>query len=483
MPEFHHPYNFIPVTGKINGRSTSKTDYTAVKQGETAARHDLWQTETFSGRIICRLHLDTPTVVGAEQIEEDGFKSKRVSPYRRNGQPAIPANSLRGMIGSIAETLSQSALRVLENEEYRVSYYDRELETRVKKKHAGHTHDYFDEHLRPWNADRHALTPAELLFGVVDDARAKEQAKEEENEKTARNLASRLRFSDALPIPSENPLAGREVTLKILTNPKLPCPAMYFHRGDGSRIYISKKGFAIRNQANPRPNGRKVYLHHPIEAVQEEAWITRYPYDHTDQKLRCTPLEAGQDFYFHIDFENLSESELGLVLTSLRPSEEFRHRLGLGKPLGLGRVEVVIEGVFFIDRIARYGLDALNHPRYHAVWREESPPQEIAWVEFYPEEAARLRELQGEGRTSWPDKLNITWVDKETLKILKTVGDPGNLEELVQPPLLDGQDPEQETFQWFKKNQANERANNSQALKPIQAGRELPTLNTYPSEE
>jgi len=310
------------------------------------------------------------------------------------------------------------------------------------------------------------------------DARIEEQAKEEENEKTARNLASRLRFSDALVIPSVTPVLGREVTLKILASPIPTCPAMYFHRADGSGRFISKKGFAIGTQVNPRPNGRKVYLHHPPGSAN---WESKNKDPQQEKlKLRCTPLDAGQDqdFYFHIDFENLNEAELGLLLTSLRPSEEFRHRLGLGKPLGLGTVEVAIEGVFLVDRIARYNVNALNEPRYHEIWRKTPPLQEIAWAELYPEEAARLREL----RPIWP-KPDMTLIDNETLEILQTVGDPGNLEKSVQPPLLDEQDPEQETFLWFKKNQENERAGNSQALKPIQAGGKLPMLNTYPSEE
>lgn len=50
------------------------------------------------------------------------------------------------------------------------------------------------------------------------------------------------------------------------------------------------------------------------------------------------------------------------MVKSLRPSPEFRHRLGLGKPLGLGTVEVAIEGVFLIDRVARYTKDPLGAP-------------------------------------------------------------------------------------------------------------------------
>jgi hypothetical protein len=116
---FHHPYNFIPVTGKLNGQTISKPKYDQVKEGRTAARHDLWLKDCYSGRVVCRLHLDTPTVVGAKQ-EEDDHPSKLVTPYRRNDQLAIPGNSLRGMIGSIAETLSQSSLRVLEDRLYSI---------------------------------------------------------------------------------------------------------------------------------------------------------------------------------------------------------------------------------------------------------------------------------------------------------------------------------------------------------------------------
>lgn len=744
MTEFHHPYNFIPVTGKIDGEARAQTGYGHVKNGGTNARHDLWEAGTYSGRVVCRLRLETPTVVGSEQIEESGYASKRVKPYRRNNRPAIPANSLRGMIGSVAEALSQSALRVLEDRHYSVrksvnddnakvlsaigmlkkssnpderwfdlmpltiptlrarrgqyqldekwrkvfgnaplsqclsayvdgykeggtrgqpertylkdSFLDKKkpisfnarkpifyyaclvgvpaqtvsepidfgspglhktdnqrfllgqrivkrddailsqeeyealddtankgytkgilrvlgIDQRGKeipstKKHEmfipvskipriavpdevierfyrlanerqaeskedlqlpfhlegygdwepqsgqlfffdvdlddegqpyaseisisaiwrkeidGTAWDFFhaiNSNMLPWNPKRNMLTSAELLFGAAEEIKRDEEELQEEQLQEiqpARNLASRLRFHDALPLASKQvEIFNRPVTLKILNSPKPPCPAMYFHPKNGNQgQFISKTAL---NKDDHRPNGRKVYLHHPRGSVDLET----HNHDPKQEKLklRCTPLESGQDFYFHIDFENLNEAELGLLLTSLRPSREFRHRLGLGKPLGLGTVEVAMEGVFLIDRIARYGLDALNQSRYHAVWRKQPPSQEIAWAKSYPEEAARLSELQGGGRISWPDKLDMTLVDTETLKILQTVGDPGNLEKLVQPPLLVGQDPEQETFQWFKKNQENERANNSQALEPIQAGGKLPTLNTYPS--
>jgi len=94
VSEFHHPYNFIPVTGKINGESTAKTPYADIKDGKTYVRHDLWQAGTHSGRLIARIRLETPTIVGGqhEKMEESGVTY--VKHYQRDGNIAIPANNL-----------------------------------------------------------------------------------------------------------------------------------------------------------------------------------------------------------------------------------------------------------------------------------------------------------------------------------------------------------------------------------------------------
>jgi hypothetical protein len=126
MKEFYLPYNFVPVTGIIRKkqeeqRPRARYDYTgegqrADQQGtdctsaQAQARHDLWQVGGHSGTVTCQLRIISPTVVGNEH---KGSSPTEVCQYTWKGQPAIPANSLRGMISSLAESLSQSALRVL----------------------------------------------------------------------------------------------------------------------------------------------------------------------------------------------------------------------------------------------------------------------------------------------------------------------------------------------------------------------------------
>lgn len=292
MSEFLNPYQFIPVTGTINGEAR-RIRATDIASGLTThpARHDLWQPEMRSGRIICRVHLDTPIVVGGEQVDKP---RTRVRPYCRNDQPAIPASSLRGMVSSLAEALSQSSLRVLEDRDLVVS--KRLGSQRTIPLAAGAVHEYFraiDPDLVPWKTPnpphRDLLTPAELLFGVVDE-RGDDS---DDDTDPPFHLASRVRFSDALPHPKRPPIFSPEIMLKELASPK-GYPAMYFHP-DGSRgDFVAKEGFYQPNgafQPAYRPNGRKVYLHHRAEDVAAAFWVTRnYNPRSVKRKLRCTPI-------------------------------------------------------------------------------------------------------------------------------------------------------------------------------------------------
>jgi len=226
------------------------------------------------------------------------------------------------------------------------------------------------------------------------------------------------------------------------------------------------------------PNGRKIYLHHwkKFEQFKKSEWETgaKHKNKHLDQKMRCQPMNAGQDFYFHIDFDNLSEAELGLLLTSLRPDEQFKHRLGLGKSLGLGSVEVAIEGVFLIDRVKRYLEDNLDAPRYHEVYRGSMQDKKDEWAALYPQEAAAWDKA-----LDWKClKQDMTLIDtKETLPLLQTVGNPANLKAEVKPPLANGQnDPEDKTFKWFVNNDNDKATPHHKSLPVIQANRSLPTM-------
>ncbi len=261
------------------------------------------------------------------------------------------------------------------------------------------------------------------LFQVLSDDEREDDSGE--GSTAAFHLASRVRFSDALPHPDRPPVVGPEVMLKVLASPKGRYPGMYFHPRGGRGTFIPKNRFygtTARHNTGSLPNGRKVYVHHRAEDVHAERWVTVDQRANAEQKLRCKPIrnerygESDSDLYFHLDFENLSNAELTLLVASLRPSPEFRHRLGLGKPLGLGTVEVAIEGVFLIDRVARYTTDPL-------------------------------------------DALRPVWVQAP-----------------VHTPTVDGYGPENRTFEWFVQNETVGR----QALPKVDPGSPLTVLRSYP---
>jgi hypothetical protein len=224
MASFYLPYNFIPATGQVNGQQTPTVAYpkqeSVPSELRAAARHDLWLKDRRHGRILCELTLKTPTVVGNEHQGQD---PAQVFPYKVDGAPAIPANSLRGMIASVAETLSQSALRVLDH-----SYWNAFRKLGVD--------------LPPWGRSRENLTPAELLFGVAEEILAGEP-----DEPPARNLGSRVRFYDGRIAPGTQPypvLSEAEILLRPLGQPRpveIPensdgtqhngnAPSLYFYR-------------------------------------------------------------------------------------------------------------------------------------------------------------------------------------------------------------------------------------------------------------
>lgn len=618
--KFHSPYHFIPVQTDKTATTDWSADSPLKRADNHYLRHDYWHPEGESGRITCRITCRSPLVVGGKQSPGDQATPGTVAAYvHPHGGPAIPGNSLRGMISSLAEAISQSALRVLTAEkesvysvrkpvesaqkmqlgllykkgddyhiipldkldkresvgDYRhkghpdtrfiksqqsyqhrqnrrfvsrdpqggfvahdqpcensgilyIRVSDPDKEPRMPRKYhetlipwdtafeqeivdkithgkgfkvapaviqttenilkmrykadeqffqlpkgyqrqwdekeaaiihdgdliyyreenghitelsysviwrspvkGGSPHQAFARHCGenslPWNKDRRALTPAEALFGVVEDEPATDVA--------ARNIASRIRFSDAV---SDQPIeAGSSVILKILASPKPPSPAMYFNSATG---YVAKTDLDMNKHV---PNGRKQYLPHP---QQKNIWQTDSKEGDCNWKLhlKCTPIPEGSRFEFQIDYENLSKAELGLLRTALEPGAGFVHRLGLGKPLGLGHVDLNIKKIERIDRAQRYRSSLLTTARYQSI-KEEA--------------------------------INSELIDAPALEILCTLGDPKYIKHPVSYPFMEENTcPEKKGYVWFMENEKKQVK--SQYLEPVEPGKTLPVLDS-----
>lgn len=471
MTDFFNPYQFIGFTGLINGKPTPTVKFQDILNGrQTHVRHDLWQAKALSGRIICQLKNLSPFLVGMEHIqpEEKSRKPVEVRPYTYNGEVKVPGNSLRGMVASVAEALSQSAFRVLSNQSY-------------SSEPLRQTYDFFDQkhvpenqatkvnytNARPWgDPARDSLTLAESVFGVVwDDKDFPATTETDQATKKmlrSRNLASRIRFSDATcktveyisdiprrlktlgsPKPAERPKPGKSAN---------PVPCMYFKNRSGSLGYITRENL---NAQEHEPNGRKFYLpfnqYSLYESADKGRWETKEDNRHDNQRMKCRLLKKDQSFYFHIDFENLYTFELGLLLTALSPSAGFIHRLGLGKPLGLGMMKLDVLGVFLTQRAHRYSVQGLKDQRYQEVWKGVSnwPTQ----LSGYAEEKTAFTNCAA---AQLDEKINAKYVDEDTLQALVKLSQvPQEYDKTpICYPFTTSQGPfnENEGFRWYNQN-------------------------------
>lgn len=82
--------------------------------------------------------------------------------------------------------------------------------------------------------------------------------------------------------------------------------------------------------------GYKRYWHQP-RANDTARFATQM---HPTQGTIIRPVKKGTNFRGRLRFENLTDLEVGALLTALQLPPSKRHHLGMGKPLGLGSVRI-----------------------------------------------------------------------------------------------------------------------------------------------
>lgn len=345
--------------------------------------------------------------------------------------------------------------------------------------------------LQPFNHLRKKVSPAELLFGFV------ELDEDEADRPHSLAFAGKVRLTAARLSPEslakeETELLGEEVTLKALSTPKLPSPALYFTRKNGNPGYIPKDKLGA---GSAKLQGRKIYLH-ALRSEEDSSKVQKisvqgtkknngkYPWcsqnltpERDKLKVRIQPLNKGTSFYFSVEFDNLTDWELGLLCYALRPDDSFRHKLGMGKPLGLGSVEIDIAALQTIDRGQRYKTGPTEEVRYNQInWVNDSCKDELEQTHF----SAGLSNTEGNsGTVSPPEQLRKIFVKTMSPGIkqaIELLGNPKNVRYLVHYPQMAGTDIENENFKWFVENDSNR----DQVLIPVEYSTEMvPTLERH----
>ncbi|WP_252864411.1 TIGR03986 family CRISPR-associated RAMP protein [Caldicellulosiruptor bescii] len=170
------------------------------------------------------------------------------------------------------------------------------------------------------------------------------------------SFASRVFFEDAELIETPENLENiflTETSPKILSAPKPTAFQHYLEQPEG--VQTSKDKLHHWNTKEAKIRGYKLYWHRntPDEPYHEHSWSEGKIIKDSEQHTVIKPIGRGVKFKSRIRFENLSKEELGCLLFVLDLPDGYYHKIGMGKPLGLGTIKIK-PTLFLIDKKIRY---------------------------------------------------------------------------------------------------------------------------------
>ncbi|MGH8658210.1 MAG: RAMP superfamily CRISPR-associated protein [Gammaproteobacteria bacterium] len=263
---------------------------------ETRLHHKF---HSLNGRMECTLTARTPLFVPRGQAyRTERSRAHETLTFFRDTQrcPAIPGTSLKGVIRSVAEAAANACL-ILPN---RLSYERQRVEYDLPPG------------FRACN-DLKRLCPACHLFGMLNRGTV---------------FAGNVTVGDATAQPGYK---MQRFTLAVLSAPKPRHVAFYSKEID-------------RNK--PPVRGRKFYYHHR-QGPQLRA-------ERDGQNKTVEAVLPGAVFTFEVEYINLTDEDLNLLLFALVLWEDTCHKIGMGKPIGLGSAKIRITEIRQLNCRARY---------------------------------------------------------------------------------------------------------------------------------
>ena len=156
-------------------------------------------------------------------------------------------------------------------------------------------------------------------------------------------FASRVFFEDAfLTKDSSDKIEQANKIPQTLAGPKATSFQLYLDQNGISDITKLKH---YNNDVDIR--GNKLYWHKDLEDWKTETEFNK----NMDKKIR--PINNGAKFKGKIRFDNLSGIELGALLFAVDLPERYAHKIGMGKPLGLGSIRINAK-LYLSNRQERY---------------------------------------------------------------------------------------------------------------------------------
>ena len=194
------------------------------------------------------------------------------------------------------------------------------------------------------NFDR--LDMAECIFGWVPNAAAGDKSGYQE-------LKGRVQVGHLKAVGNPE-LRDKSITA-VLSSPKASYYPNYIAQHLDLANHLAGRYYNTYNNKGAHISGRKRY------PLRTNSILTNKGTDKVSTGFH--PLKASSQFKGRIYFHNLREVELGAILSALTfhdSADQYWHQIGMGKPLGLGAIQV--NAKLFLDgqEAADAALDAMG---------------------------------------------------------------------------------------------------------------------------
>lgn len=296
-----NPYDFVPI-------DTAHRPDRHKPVWHAALTHPKRQ-KLYSGYLQVYMLAETPLFIrdADTDVQDPDYPGTHIQ--NRWGDYIIPGTSIKGMLRDVVETLCSGCMTIFRKpQEYR--------------------ENPIPEGFSPCT-DNTSLCVACRLFGMMQARQPGERHNEIDVFLGKVNIGDAYVFEDTLP-PLYDP-----IYTAVLDTPKPRHTA----------FYLDPQGRLIA--------GRKYYFHHASPPRAEKRLIEiRDTGKYRNQHIQ--PLNKGTEFSARIDFTNLEADELAALLLATTLQEDMRHKIGYGKPIGLGSVLLVPTELKLVDYTTRY---------------------------------------------------------------------------------------------------------------------------------
>ncbi len=149
--------------------------------------------------------------------------------------------------------------------------------------------------------------------------------------KDNQSFKGKVQFSDAkLQSEFKDPLDEKHVP-QLLLGPKPTSFQHYLVQTENG----DKKNLNHYDSNAAQLRGFKLFWHQ-----DNNKWFQQHEFPNSKTETILQPVKIGSRFEGRIYFENMSDIELGALITAITLLPGHAHKIGMGKPLGLGSIQI-----------------------------------------------------------------------------------------------------------------------------------------------